>query len=177
VCTVELDCDGAADAMSNPTCLAGECDSIMEGLCSVGGEDKSGAAYIAMVRQLTAAKLNLNATAALFDGASCADFLYQGESIQTWITNCEAKCGSGQSAISSSGCIEALDAFNNSDDTGFEVTPSPFERPPVDDFGMVSGASPGECGEAQGNGGDTAYVINKKPRPSNRGTAVFDCRP
>jgi hypothetical protein len=60
-------------------------------------------------------------------------------------------CGANQAAISGSGCIEALDRFNNSQDS-LTVTPSPFDRPPVDDFNKVSGADPSQFGLAQGNG-------------------------
>jgi hypothetical protein len=151
VCGKTLDCSGASDGKSDPSCLAGSCTSIMEGLGSIGGESPPNAAYIAMVKQLTAAKLNLNATAALFPGASCADFRYNGQTIQQWISYCENLCSSNQATISSSGCIEALNAFNNSQDTGFTVTPSPFDRPPVDDFGNISGADGSGFTAAQGN--------------------------
>ncbi len=43
-----------------------------------------------------------------------------------------------------SGCIEALHAFNNSQDIGFEQTPFPFDGP---DPALV-----GECQLACGNG-------------------------
>lgn len=159
VCGVGLDCSGPSDGESNPSCLAGSCNSIMEGLGSVGGESPKDSSYIAMVKQLTAAKLNLNATAALFAGAACGDFLYQDQTIQQWIAYCEGLCGANKATISNSGCIEALDAFNNSQDTGFEATPSPFDRPPVDDFGNTSGADPSQFQAAQSGG----YVIGKKP--------------
>lgn len=177
VCGVELGCGGAASLTSDPSCPAGTCDSIIEGLCSVGGEDKRGAAYIAMVNQLTAAKLNLNASATLVNGG-CSGFSYDGQSIQWWIDICEnGYCQGRDSAISRSGCIEALDAFNNSEDVGFEVTPSPFDRPPVDDFGNISGADPGPCHEARGTGGDPALVIGKDPRPAVRRHEAIDCAP
>jgi len=143
---------------------------VVEGLCSTGGEDSTLSSYIAMVKQLTAAKLNLNATAALFDGASCSSWTYGGKSIQQWIASCEALCGSSKAAISNSGCTEALDAFNNSEDGSLAVTPPPFDQPPVDDFGHTSGASPTQCGIAQGNSGALKLVIGKKI------TKGADCR-
>lgn len=177
VCGVDLVCAGLADSMSDPSCPAGWCDSIMEGLCSVGGEDKRGAAYIAMVRQMTAAKLNLNASSSLF-GASCGAFSHDGKTIQEWITTCEGLCDGTNSAISSSGCIEALDAFNRSEDTGFDVTPSPFDRPSVDDFGNVSGADPSGCTTAQGNQEDPVLVIDKNAKPAirNQRQDVVPCK-
>lgn len=163
VCGKTLGCNGAATATSSPACLAGSCDSVMEGLCSVPGvELSSNQSYVAMVRQLTAAKLNLNATAALFPGGACSTFVYMNKSIQQWINECEALCGADKATISNSGCIEAIDAFNNSQDNGFDVTPSPFDRPPVNDFGKISGADHSQCGKAQGNGKDPKFVIGKK---------------
>jgi hypothetical protein len=170
VCGKTLNCSGASDGKSDPRCLAGSCDSIMEGLGSIGGESPKDAAYIAMVKQLTAAKLNLNATAALFPEASCADFRYNGQTIQQWISYCEGLCSSNQATISGSGCIEALNAFNNSQDTGFTVTPSPFDRPPVDDFGNMSGADGSQFTAAHGNSNPPGkWVIGKK-------VGANDCR-
>jgi len=168
VCGKRLVCDGADDGKSDPSCLAGSCTSIMEGLGSVGGELPKNSAYVAFIKQLTAAKLNLNATAALFNGASCGSWTYNGNTIQEWIAACEGDgintfgvCTAPQSTVSGSGCIEALDAFNNSQDTGFTVTPSPFDRPPVDDHDNVSGADPSQFTKAQGNKGDTKLVIGR----------------
>lgn len=163
VCGKPLGCSGASDGKSDPSCLAGSCGSIMEGLGSVGGESPKDSAHVAMVKQLTAAKLNLNATAALVLGAGCADFRYGGKTIQEWITSCEALCDANQATISGSGCVEALNAFNNSQDTGFAQTPAPFDRPPVDDFGNVSGADPSGFTAAQGNSTPPGkWVIGKK---------------
>jgi hypothetical protein len=122
------------------TTAAGVCNSDSEALCvSPGNEanrrcDKA-PAYASLVRQLAAAKLNLNATAA--SGGDC------GAAIAARIAECEGLCSASQSAISGSGCIEDLDAFNNSQDT-FEVTPSPFDSP--------GPADPSQCTAANGNG-------------------------
>jgi hypothetical protein len=151
VCGATLGCNGASDGKSNPSCEVGTCTSIMEGLGSIPSELGSNQSYVAMIRQLTAAKLNLNATSALFSGATCSGFKFQDKTIQQWITTCEALCGADKATISNSGCIEALDAFNNSQDTGFTQTPAPFDRPPVDDFGNVSGADPKGFTGAQKN--------------------------
>jgi hypothetical protein len=166
VCNQALTCDGAADGKSNPSCEWGHCDDVMEGLGSSPGQegikDSGGSAYVAMVKQLTAAKLNLNATSAVTDGeGSCADWRYGEGSIQEWISYCEGLCGAVQAAISGSGCIEALNAFNNSEDTGLEVTPAPFDRPPVDDHGNVSGADSSAFTAAQGNNKKAKLVIGK----------------
>lgn len=161
-CGQALGCTGAATANAGPGCPAGSCGSVIEGLCSIPGELSTNQAYVAMVRQLTAAKLNLNATASLFPGATCSSFTYMGRSVQEWIAECEALCGADKATLSGSGCTEALDAFNNSQDVGFEVTPSPFDRPSVDDFGRISGADPSQCGKAKGNGKDPKLVIGKK---------------
>jgi hypothetical protein len=157
VCGVSLGCHGADDGESDPSCESHTCNSIMEGLGSNGGELRNGSAYISMVKQLTAAKLNLNATGAIVPGATCSDFVYEGKSIQAWIQYCEGLCNKSQSQISSSGCIEALDAFNNSEDTGFDATPAPFDKPPIDDHGNVSGADPSAFTAAHSSG----YVIKK----------------
>jgi hypothetical protein len=149
VCGKTLDCSGPPDGKSDPSCLAGSCTSIMEGLGSIPSEFKGNEAYVTLVRQLTAAKLNLNATATLFGGATCSSFTFQGKSIQTWIGICEGLCGADKATISNSGCIEALDAFNNTTDT-VTPTPAPFNRPSVDDYLNVSGADPSQFTAAQG---------------------------
>lgn len=161
VCGKTLACSGPPDGKSNPSCTAGLCDSLVEGLCSTGGEDRTNPQYIQLVRQLTAAKLNLAASAALVDG-DCSDFSYNGKSIAEWIALCETKCGNSGRVISNSECIEALDAFNNSQDVGFDQTPEPFNSPGIDDYGNTSGADPTQCTRAHGTGGNTPLVIGKK---------------
>jgi hypothetical protein len=166
VCGETVGCNGPDAGGSNPSCPALGCDSIMEALGSIGGELRNGGAYISLIKQLAAAKLNLAATAALVEGGSCSHWTHQGKTIQAWIEACEAPnlCNGSQSKISSSGCIEALDAFNNSDDTGFDVTPSPFDRPPVDDDGEINGADPSQFQAAKSGG----YVIGKNvPQGAN----------
>ena len=165
VCGQPLDCNDPQDGKSDPSCGAGSCNDIMEGLGSVGGENPKKSAYISMVKQLTAAKLNLNATDKLFPGSTCTSWTYQNKTIGAWISECEALCGANQATISGSGCIEALNEFNNSEDTGFTVTPSPFDRPPVDDFGNVSGADSSGFTKAQGSKGDKKLVIGTECVP------------
>jgi len=115
---------------------AGSCDSATEALCvAPGKEAKKEGAYAQLVRQLTAAKLNLAASAA--NGGFCS-----AQATAT-IAGCEALCDAGAKAIAASGCIEALAAFNESQDT-FPTTPPPFDRP--------GPANPAECREANGNG-------------------------
>ncbi|MGH6802188.1 MAG: hypothetical protein ACREC3_02325 [Methyloceanibacter sp.] len=151
VCGKSLTCDGADDGKSNPSCVVGTCNDVEEGLGSIPSELSTNQPYVSMIKQLTAAKLNLSATAALTGGAGqCSDFSYQGMSITQWITTCENLCNANKSTISSSGCIEALNAFNNSQDVGFAQTPAPFDRPSVDDAGNVSGADPSYFRAAKG---------------------------
>lgn len=115
---------------------AGSCSSATEAMCvSPGRESRGNRAYAQLVRQLTAAKLNLAATGA--SGGTC------GTEVPARIAECEALCGANQKTISNSGCIEDLAAFNESLDT-FDVTPAPFDRP--------GPAQPGECRAANGNG-------------------------
>jgi hypothetical protein len=139
------------------TVLAGTCNSVTEALCIAPGTESrtcdKNPAYQQLVRQLAAAKLNLAATAA--NGGTC------GLAIEATIANCEQLCGKTQNAISSSGCIQALDAFNNSQDT-FAVTPSPFDRP--------GPADPSQCQAASGNG----LVTGKTCRTANN--TIFACR-
>jgi|GEM_PF-3846878 len=122
----------------------------MEALGTIPSAFPSNPPYQAMQRQLAAAKLNLSATAATL-GADCSDFQYGGKGIAQTVAECEALCSASRSANTASGCIEALDAFNNSPDTGFTVTPAPFDRPSVDDHGQVSGADPSSFTAAQRN--------------------------
>jgi hypothetical protein len=170
VCGESLTCDGLAtgdDPKSTPVCEYGHCNDVMEGLGSIGGELKTNAPYVAMIKQLTAAKLNLSATEDEFD-ASCSSFCCDlstgnqvwaddgecpagSQSIQDVITTCEGLCDASKKDISGSGCIECLDAFNKSKDVIDDSTPSPFSKPPVDDSGNISGADPSYFTGAQNN--------------------------
>jgi hypothetical protein len=121
---------------------AGSCGTS-EALCTNAQDRRGNEPSLTLVAQLTAAKLNLEATALVSDGA-CSDWEFNGQGIQAWIDECEAAfCAEQKQAISESGCIEALDAFNNSEDTGFDQTPEPFNRP--------GPALVQECQEARGN--------------------------
>lgn len=119
--------------------------STSEALCTSSNDYKQNPTYLSFVAQLTAAKLNLNATAGLFGSANCSTWRYQGKSIQQLISDCEsANCNARKQSISVSGCIAALTAFNESQDTGFDVTPSPFDKP--------GPASIEQCQRARSNG-------------------------
>lgn len=121
---------------------AGSCESLSEALCVAPGKElKKNRAYAQLVRQLAAAKLNLNATAAF--GGDC------GEEIVARIAECEALCGASHQVISNSDCIEDITAFNQSLDT-IGTTPAPFVNP--------GPANNEECQAARGNG----IVIGKK---------------
>jgi hypothetical protein len=142
----------SVDAATNTaTCKA----STTEALCAAPGVEANrtcdkNPAYQQLVRQLAAAKLNLKATAA--NNGNC------GSDIATVIAGCELLCGASQPRISSSGCIQQLDAFNNSQDT-FAMTPPPFDNP--------GPADPTQCKAASGNG----WVSGKKCGLN------FDCKP
>lgn len=126
------------------TTTAADACSTSEALCSNALDRRQNPTYLSLAAQLAAAKLNLAATAAVSDGA-CSSWMYQGMNIQQWIAHCEDNfCDQNKQAISGSGCIEALDDFNNSQDTGFMQTPFPFDRP--------GPALVGECQLARGNG-------------------------
>ena len=117
------------------TVLAGSCSSATEAMCvAPGKESKGNPSYAQLVRQLTAAKLNLAATAAA--GGSC------DPSLGAFIAGCEALCAADGATIDASGCIDGLAAFNESVDT-FGSTPAPFDRP--------GPANPRECQKANGN--------------------------
>jgi hypothetical protein len=132
---------------------AGTC-STSEALCSNANDLKANPPYLQLVAQLTAAKLNLNATGALAPGSSCSDWTYGGSSIQTWLETCETNyCGGTKQQISQSQCIEALTAFNESLDTGFDVTPAPFDRPGPADTTQCQAASGNNKRVRLGGGG------------------------
>jgi hypothetical protein len=115
-----------------------------EAICTSAADLKQNPPSLTLVAQLTAAKLNLAATEATVHG-TCEDWEYNDKSIQEWIAYCEENfCAANKQAISGSGCIEALDAFNNSEDTGFDETPPPFDHP--------GPAQVDECQKARGNG-------------------------
>ena len=125
---------------------AGNGSSSAEAMCMSGQDAKKAGTnmhYLQLVRQLTAAKLNIAASAT--NEGTCDTV--GGVDIDALIERCESLtlCGdTGAKAgkqIAASGCIEQLDAFNNSEDTldvfGPFVTPGP--------------ADPTECQEANGN--------------------------
>jgi len=174
VCGKPLDCHDSDDGKSSPSCAAGSCDSIMEGLGSNPGQELStNQPYVVMVKQLAAAKLNLAATKTLAPagGNICTEWTYGGKSIAEWISMCEGLCGANKATISGSGCIEALDAFNNSEDSGFDQTPLLFERPNVDDHGAVSGADSSQFALAQGKRNPPGKLVIGK-----YASAANDCR-
>ena len=152
VCGYPVGCNGPDDGRSNPSCGHGACTDLMEALGSLPSSFPSNPPYQAMLRQLAAAKLNLAASAANTTGEYCQEFRYGEKTIFQVISECEALCDASKSVIASSGCIQALDAFNNSQDLGFDVTPPPFDRPSMDDHGNVSGADPSAFTAAQKNG-------------------------
>jgi hypothetical protein len=122
---------------------AGNDHSTAEAMCVSGTDAKkaspqSNMKYLQLVRQLTAAKLNI--AASLTDEGTCDTV--GGVNIDALIESCEALCGATDKAIAASGCIEKLDAFNNSEDT-LEIF-GPFIKP--------GPAAPEECQEANGNG-------------------------
>ena len=96
--------------------------------------------YVSLVRALTAAKLNLAATAG--GGALCGEFEFDTQTlnINDVITDCEALCGSDGPALSES--INKLAAFNESEDTL-----DPFEP-----FIHPGPANSEQCKIANGNG-------------------------
>jgi len=174
VCGKALDCDDPDDGRSAPACAAGSCDSVMEGLGSSPGQELStNQPYVVMVKQLTAAKLNLAATRALAPAGSnvCTEWSYGGKSIAEWASLCEGLCSAGKATISGSGCIEALDAFNNSQDSGFDQTPPLFEQPGVDDHENVSGADSSQFNLAQGKRSPPGKLVIGK-----YASAPNDCR-
>ena len=118
--------------------------STSEALCTSARDRRPNPTYLSLAAQLTAAKLNLEATAAVSIGA-CSDFIHEGRTIEQWIAFCESGfCDARKQVISGSGCIEALNAFNNSQDVGFDQTPFPFDGP--------GPALVDECRLARGNG-------------------------
>ena len=123
--------------------------SSTEAMCVRGVDAKkatpaSNMNYLQLVRQLTAAKFNVAASAT--NEGTCD--VVGGVNIDDLIASCEAAdlCGDsgakGGSKITASGCIEKRDAFNNSDDTL-----APF-RP----FVTPGPASPETCQTANGDG-------------------------
>jgi hypothetical protein len=69
----------------------------------------------------------------------------QNKTIQQWLASCETLyCNDKKQNISMSGCVEALTSFNESQDSGFDVTPPPFDQP--------GRANVEQCQLARGNG-------------------------
>lgn len=144
VCGKPLD-TVAVDGTSN------DCKSTSEALCvAPGNESKSNPSYASLVRALAAAKLNLAATAAL-PGGNCSGYTYDLDGsgpqpamhISDIIAYCEGLCGANNGKISNSSCIEALNGFNQSDDT-YPTLPALFATP--------GPATPAYCQAANGDG-------------------------
>lgn len=118
--------------------------STSEDLCFNGRDFKSNDTspqQLQLIRQCTAAALNIAASADL--GGSCASD-YPG--LTTMFDSCCADICTSQlsgSEIGSTGCIEWLDAFNNSEDS-LEIEGTVFESP--------GPAMPWECKDSSGNG-------------------------
>ncbi len=122
--------------------------SAIEDLCVAPGKERRGTdksvQQLQLFRQLAAAKLNLNATAA--NAGSCDETLVEALSTCGFddLASLEAAlCFADGATISESGCIEAIDDFNNAQDT-LQPPPAPFDSP--------GPADPTNCRAATGNG-------------------------
>jgi hypothetical protein len=116
-------------------------DSSAEAMCMSGVDAKkagSNMSYLQLVRQLTAAKLNVAASAT--NEGTCDSV--GGVNIDRLIARCELLCDASAKTIAASGCIEQLDAFNN----------DPEDMDPFGPFVTPGPAVPGECQTATGNG-------------------------
>jgi len=156
VCGRALTCAGPATLSASPnSCTLTPCNSsVMEALGSNGPEYKACVQYAVLVAQLTAARLNLAATAAVYGSAHehCTSWRSSSsaavpQSIAQVIAQCEAlgcACSSKAQSVALEQCVAQLDEFNNSPDAlgPSGSTPAPFDRPSIDDSGAVSGADP-----------------------------------
>jgi hypothetical protein len=127
------------------TTLAGVSGSATEDLCESGKDFKNNNTtpqQLQLIRQCTAAALNLEASRVANLGCETAD-----PGITVAFNNCcvgtSSTCDSGKSSsqIDASGCIGTLDAFNNQ----FETTDFPG-------FLTNTSAQPAQCKAANGNG-------------------------
>jgi hypothetical protein len=149
-CGYAVGCNGPNTTSVQPNaCTARACASVMEALGSVPSESKQHGAYISFLRQLTAARLNLAATARAWPNAACRDYrvvasgAFAGKPVADVLAACDASAACSASAAKTlvTACAEALDEFNNSPDVLVDAeTPAPFRRPGVDDAGAVRGA-------------------------------------
>lgn len=121
--------------------------SSIEAMCISAGDAKlagNNMTYLQLVRHLVAAKLSVAASATAPVPGTCTSFGYNGSpvNVDALIASCESLCGASATAINSSGCIDKLDVFINSDDT---LAPfGPFVSPgPADST---------QCKKANGNG-------------------------
>jgi len=136
VCGIKVGCKDYGDGKSKPSCGTGKCYDIMEALGSSGKEYPENPAYVELVKQLTAAKLNLKASDCLFKMGACEGYKsHDGKSIEELVLFCENLCDEDPYTIVQSGCLPDLKAFNESKDTGFKKTPRPFNCPSKDDYG------------------------------------------
>ena len=140
VCGVVLDTTAAvAKATKKPVCdYSGH--STSEAICSVGSDHKclnSDDNLTQLVRQCTAAKLNVAASQAL--EGSCANIMDIGATIAGCCETADT-CATGANDYTVSWCIGALDAFNNWDMDGLNF---PFSTGPADSS---------QCKAAKNNG-------------------------
>lgn len=125
---------------------AGASGSITEDLCSIGKDHKlyGSPQEAQLVRQCAAAALNIAASESELLGGSCEEALSAER-----FAECCTSCGGSGAEIAASGCIEDLDAFNNSKDT---LLDEGKEINLCHALGLPCSADPGECKEASGNG-------------------------
>ncbi len=131
---------------------AGQSNSIIEDLCSVGKDHKQydSPQEAQLVRQCAAAALNIEASESL--GGSCT----AGSAV---FARCCSSCGDP-----APGCIEDLDAFNNSADTLLE---DGGEINLCHELGLACDADPGACQAANGNGFVIDRVVADAPTQSS----------
>ncbi len=132
------------------TTTAHTAGSVTEDLCSVGKDHKlyGSPQEAQLVRQCAAAALNVAASESL--GGSCETLLTSAR-----FAECCTACGGSGSDIAASGCIEDLDAFNNSRDTLLE---GGEEISLCHELGLSCAAQPQQCQAANGNG----FVIDRQ---------------
>jgi hypothetical protein len=131
------------------TIPAGTQTSVTEALCSNANDAGKGKvgnqAYVSLLAQLAAAKLNFEASTD--NDGDCSDMLSEALTNAgcpyTTLAEIESNlCCADQKTISGSKCIEGLTNFNIEQDT-FDMTPPPFDVP--------GRADPSQCNIANGD--------------------------
>ena len=153
--------------------------SATEDMCRNAGDaaaNSTSPQQLQLIRQCTAAALNFAASAA--GGGNCSG--HTSDIVDVLASCCDDLCNSGASgpSISSSLCIERIDAFNNSNDTlpafGPFISPGPADPTYCQESNGNGWVNPGRnLGPGRSGGGNTVLSTEVEAEPTDESSSAF----